>query len=284
MTVRTKNPFLFLTTAFIFVAFFLLSTQSLWNSAAKRNLAMVEDSQTQRFRQLVQAELVNSVNHLSLFQNESYQQLFRLIDESMAASDKVPSLKLSCKEDLPPASSQQIDDFIKRFRRSARLSTYQVYQNHARCLTLEEAKLIGDYKWGDYQKINSELRTGKPSTEVSEFSQGLTEVLKKLKTIPRVVFRGAGSPQYYTHLGKGSVFADLAFLSTSLSPQMPLIFSSSGPSTKMVLLTLSCPSISVRNPDDEAELLCPPETQFEVLHREQNANGDLYLVMSEVAR
>lgn len=222
----------------------------------------------------------DSIPRMQLFQNQSYAELLNMIDQARIENDKVHSIKMSCKQDLPPAPPIPAGGGL--FGTAARLSTYQVYQKHAPCLTLNEAKFIGDYKWGDYRTINRELRSGSPSEAVKLFTENLRSVLSKLNTHTRIVFRGAGPAHYYTHLQPGDPFADLAFMSTSLNPLTPKMFSNPGANTNMVLFVKSCPSISVRDMDDEAEFLCPPETKFKVLHREIRANGNLYLVLEEL--
>ncbi len=280
----------FMTMFFHFGAIFVTQTRAQTKHISTGLKQQRSPSQVQRQRDLEaqrnlrmsrQEEEINQY-FMALFQNRSYTELFDLLDSAALENEKVPSLKLSCRENLPPAPTNDTAGFLNRFRRSTRLSTYQVYQSHAPCLTLEEAKFIGDYKWGDYEKINRELRSGQPSVEVAQFTQGLISVIKKLKVVPRVVFRGAGSPQHYQDLNENQLYSESFFMSTSLNPVIPKVFSLNGPSTNMVILTKSCPSFSVRNPDDEAELLCPPETQFRIHHKEVRANGNLYIVLEEV--
>lgn len=151
-------------------------------------------------------------------------------------------------------------------------------------ITVEEIKTIRKYSGDDYEYLNQELRSFKPSPDILNFAKVLKSAIDKfILTEPIVTWRGVDNFFGTNNPDKliGAELNDFGFFSTSLLRERAF-------AEKEVIIEVHVPSGAHGAPikyfseyPDEYEFLLSPVVKYVILDAKEQ-NGKLYLVIEVI--
>lgn len=157
-----------------------------------------------------------------------------------------------------------------------------LHEQSLQCLTPQEIESVRHYRNSGSDEMNRMLRTNTLDDNMRNQVEVLGRTLDKLVPLEGVSFRGVSQSQFFTSYQKGQIVNTTGFSSSSLDSHIARGF---GPGVQMIMFSKTCPFIL--NVTDQAygrrenEVLCKPNTRFEVVYREERERV-LYLILEEV--